>query len=271
VGTEYLWPVAGSKHWFTATHANAENAPLDFYTSHGKVAEYRRIGTSGGFDVGYTVNRFAEVRVGYELGWMKYSNDLGPKFIPSEFNGKQSIANFRFTLDRMDDPVVPRKGVGVESLFSYYDQRAGAAESFPSLQVKLQGYQPVGEKGSMYLIGSAGSSFGFRETGFPLYSLGSSTRLAAYGTNEILTNQYWLVQGGYLYKLMAMPPMTGKNVYLTSGVEIAKPYYTSGVSRLPMDVRVGVIAQTLLGPIQVGTAFGDTGHRKFYFQVGRVF
>jgi NTE family protein len=268
-GTEYVWPIAGSKHWFTATKVSAENAPLDFYSSDGKFAEYRRIETRGGFDLGYTFNRYSEMRVGYELGWMKYSNDLGPKIVPSEFNGKQ--ANFRFTLDRLDDPIVPRRGVGLETLFAYYDRRPGAAESFPSMQVKLQGYQPVGEKGSVYLIGSAGSTFGFTEAGFPLYSLGSSTRLAAYGSNEILTNQYWLVQTGYIHKIMAMPPMTGKNIYLTSGFELAKPFYTSGVSSLPMDVRIGVIAQTLLGPIQVGTSFGDRGHRKFYFQMGRVF
>jgi hypothetical protein len=38
-----------------------------------------------------------------------------------------------------------------------------------------------------------------------------------------------------------------------------------------MDIRVSLVAQTLLGPIQVGTSFGDSGHRKFFFQVGRVF
>jgi NTE family protein len=270
-GTEYVWPLGGSKHWFTATRATAENAPLDFYSSHGKFAEYRRISTRGGFDLGYTLNRFAELRAGYELGWVRYSSDLGPSFIPSTFNGRESIANFRFTLDQMDDPVVPRSGLGAEALFSYYDRRPGATESFPSLQLKVQGYQPVGERSSVYLIGSAGSTFGHREAGYPLYSLGSTTRLASYGTNEILTNQYWLLQGGYLYKLMAMPPMTGKNVYLTSGMEIAKPFYTRGISRLPMDVRLGIIAQTLLGPIQIGTSFGDNGHKKFYFQVGRVF
>jgi NTE family protein len=135
----------------------------------------------------------------------------------------------------------------------------------------MQSYAPVSASGSLYLIGSAGSTFGETETGFPLYSLGSSMRLAAYGANEILTNQYWLGQAGYMHRLMKMPPMTGKNVYLTSGVEIAKPFYTTGISRLPMDVKVGVIAQTILGPVQVGTAFGDTGHRKFFFQMGRVF
>ncbi|HEX6881097.1 MAG TPA: patatin-like phospholipase family protein [Terriglobales bacterium] len=271
LATEYYWPIAGSKHWFTSTHAGVANSPMDFYTRDGKAAEYRRIETSGGFDLGYAFNRFSELRVGYEVGWTKYSNELGPQFLSADFNGTQTIANVRFTLDRTDDPVIPRSGYGLESLFAYYDRRPGAAESFPSLQLKVQGYRPTGEKGSIYVIGSAGSTFGFTDAGFPLYSLGSSTRLAAYGSNEVLTNQYWLVQAGYIHKIMSMPPMTGKNVYLTSGFELAKPFYTTDVSRLPVDVRLGVIAQTLLGPVQLGGSFGDTGHKKIYFQVGRVF
>ena len=270
-GTEFRWPIANSRHWFTSTHAGAENAPLDFYTNHGKVAEYRRIETSGGFDLGYTFNRSSEIRVGYQLGWMKYASDLGPQIVTSPVSGRESIATFRYMLDTLDDPVIPRKGVGIETLFAYYDQRAGAKESFPSLQMKAQGFQPVNESGSLYLVGSAGSTFGYQGLGFPLFMLGSTTRMSAYGTNEILTNQYWLVQAGYIHKLMSMPPMTGKNLYLTSGFELAKPYHTSQVSRFPMDIRVSLVAQTLLGPIQVGTSFGDSGHRKFFFQVGRVF
>jgi NTE family protein len=65
--------------------------------------------------------------------------------------------------------------------------------------------------------------------------------------------------------------MAGKNLYLTSGVEVGKAFYTGTVSSLPMDIRVAIIAQTLLGPVQVGSAIGNTGHRKFYFQIGRVF
>jgi NTE family protein len=270
-GSEYILPVMGSKHWFTATRAAIENGPQDFYTSHGKASEYRRIESVGGFDVGYTFDRSNDVRVGYQVGWLKYSNEMGEAIVPATFKGVQRSARLRYTLDRLDDSVVPTRGVGFDSLFAYYDRRAGTAEAVPSLEVKLQGYQPINEKGSLYVIGSAGSTFGFTDTGFPMFSLGSSTRLAAYGINEVLTNQYWLAQAGYIHKLAAMPPLSGKNLYLTSGVEVGKPFYTGTVSSLPMDVRIGIIAQTLIGPVQVGGAFGDTGHRKFFFQIGRVF
>lgn len=269
--TEYILPVVGSKHWFTATRAGIENGPLDFYSSHGKAAEYRRIESVGGFDVGYTFNRFNEVRVGYQVGWLKYSNEMGEAIVPATFRGIQRSTRMRYTLDRLDDPVVPTRGVGIDSLFAYYDRRAGTAAAVPSLEVKLRGYETINEKGSLYVIGSVGSTFGFTDTGFPMFSLGSSTRLAAYGMNEILTNQYWLAQAGYIHKLAAMPPMAGKNLYLTSGVEVGKSFYTGTVSGLPMDVRIGIIAQTLIGPVQVGGAVGNTGHRKFFFQVGRVF
>ena len=270
-GTEYILRLVGSSHWFTATSAAIGNAPQDFYSSHGKFSEYRKIETSGEFDLGYTFNRWSEVRAGFQVGWLKYSNEMGAAVVPPAFKGIQRSARLRYTFDQLDDPVVPRRGVGVDTLFAYYERRAGTAESVPSLEVKLQGFRPITEKGAVYAIGSAGSTFGVTDTGFPMFSLGSSTRLAAYGTNEILTNQYWLVQTGYLHKLAALPPMAGKNLYLTSGVEIGKSFYTNTVSSLPMDIRVAILAQTLLGPVQVGTAFGDTGHRKFFFQIGRVF
>ena len=269
--SEYLMPVMGSMHWFTATRAGIENAPQDFYSRHGKIAEYRRIETVGGFDVGYTFNRANELRAGLQVGWLKYSNETGTSLVPDSFRGTQRTVRLRYTLDHLDDPTVPTRGMGLDSLFLYYDRRAGSAESIPSLELKIQGYRPINEKGSIYAIGSAGSTFGFQDTGFPLFALGSPTRFAAYGANEILTNQYWLAQAGYIHKLSALPPMSGKNLYLISCLEVGKAFYTGTVSSLPMDVRVAIIAQTLLGPVQVGTAFGDTGHRKFYFQIGRVF
>lgn len=271
IATEYMLPLMGSKHWFTATRTAIENGPQDFYSGHGKVAEYRRIESLGSFDVGYTFNRSNELRVGYQVGWLKYSNEMGDAIVPATFRGIQRSTRLRYTLDRLDDAVVPTRGLGFDSLFAYYDRRAGTADSVPSLEVKLQGHRPISEKGSLYVVGSAGSTFGFTDTGFPMFPLGSPARLAAYGTNEILTNQYWLAQAGYIHKLAAMPPMSGKNLYLTSGIEVGKPFYMGTVSSLPIDVRIGVIAQTLIGPVQVGGAIGNTGHKKFFFQIGRVF
>jgi len=36
-------------------------------------------------------------------------------------------------------------------------------------------------------------------------------------------------------------------------------------------VNAGVLAETAIGPLVIGGSFGDSGHRKWYFQLGRVF
>jgi NTE family protein len=271
LASEYQFPVMASQHWFVATHADAQNAPLDFYRSAGPYASYRELQTNAGVDVGYTITRYAELRAGYQVGRIKYDHEVGPPVIASAWNGTQTSTRFRMTFDHTDDAVVPRSGAAAEMFFAYFHHRAGAEESFPSLQLKLRAYKTVGNRGSLYAVGTAGSTFGYTQTGFPIFDLGGAATLAAYGPNEIRTNQYWLAQTGYMYKIMSMPPMSGKNVYLVSGLDFAKPFYVQGVSRWPMDVRVGVLAQTLLGPVSMGASVGDSGHRKFCVQIGRVF
>ena len=37
------------------------------------------------------------------------------------------------------------------------------------------------------------------------------------------------------------------------------------------SVAAGVVAQTALGPIFLGGSVGESGHEKWFFQLGRVF
>jgi NTE family protein len=43
------------------------------------------------------------------------------------------------------------------------------------------------------------------------------------------------------------------------------------VSSVPTDVAGALVVNTIFGPVVVGTAFGATGHYKFFYRVGRVF
>jgi hypothetical protein len=38
-----------------------------------------------------------------------------------------------------------------------------------------------------------------------------------------------------------------------------------------MDGVGAVIVNTIFGPVVVGGSFGDSGHRKFFFELGRLF
>jgi len=63
----------------------------------------------------------------------------------------------------------------------------------------------------------------------------------------------------------------GNKVYATAAYEAAKAYGAPGASRLPTDGAVGIVMETLLGPLAFGGSLGDTGHRKVYFSLGRFF
>ncbi|MGA9506136.1 MAG: patatin, partial [Terriglobales bacterium] len=119
---------------------------------------------------------------------------------------------------------------------------------------------------------SGGTSFSTRDTGFPLFSLGGPLRLSAYGTNELLTNQYFLLQPAFLYRLRQLSPLLKQNIYLLTIYEAGKAYgQPAATAKVAQDATVGVLFQTLFGPMFFGGSLGDSDHRKFFFRVGRFF
>ncbi len=95
--------------------------------------------------------------------------------------------------------------------------------------------------------------------------------MAAFGRNELLTNQYLLLQGGYLQQIVKFPPLLGKGLFAYGEVEGGRVTNEMNESPWPADAVLGMIVQTAFGPIIVGGSYGTTGHHKFFFQVGRVF
>jgi NTE family protein len=120
----------------------------------------------------------------------------------------------------------------------------------------------------VFLNAYGGTSYGYK-TGIPPFGLGGVTRFVAFGTNELLTNQYFLFQTGYIRKLKNLPPLLGSTIDALGIFEIGKTYQTP--FKLPGDVGGALIVNTIFGPVEIGGAVGDYGHAKFFFQVGRIF
>src|SRR5215469_16280198 len=99
-------------------------------------------------------------------------------------------------------------------------------------------------------------------------------RFVAYGTNELLTNQYFLFQTGYIRKLKRLPPLLGSTIDFVGMFEAGKTYQIPNGPKppyLPGDLAGALIVNTVFGPVAVGGAVGNYGHAKFYFQIGRIF
>lgn len=269
--SEFFHPFNFHTGWFVATHGTADSSPFYVYQRNKLLGEYRdRVG-GGGVDVGYTFGRSGEMRVGYEIGYQKISEDIGVPVAPA-VRGRYGVTSLKYRLDRFDDPVLPRSGVRVESIFNFYDTKPGTPDTVPTAEMRLGFARRTSEKSSLLLFASGGTSFSTRDTGFPPFSLGGPLRLGAYGTNEFLTNQYFLLQPALLYKLRELSPLLKQNIYLLTMYEAGKAYgQPSSATKVAQDVTAGILFQTVFGPMFFGGAIGDSDHRKAFFQVGRFF
>jgi hypothetical protein len=133
-------------------------------------------------------------------------------------------------------------------------------------------FLPITMAGSLFATFTGGTTFGHAAGGFPLCFLGGPTHLSAYRTNERFGDQFYLVQTGYLHELLTLSNFLGKKVYAIGSLETAKMFdFPLPVSRFPLDEDLGVLAETAVGPFFFGGSVGDSGHRKWFFQLGRIF
>jgi NTE family protein len=271
VASELYKPITATSKWFIAPHGSASSSKLKIYRRADPQAIYRLGQAELGADLGYGFDRFSEIRLGYEIGDLDTRLRLGVAAFPS-VSGRTGDFKAHFLVDRADDPIIPRRGYTAEATFKYFDNFPGAAEAFSVGQAQLQYFQPITRPASIFLSAAGGTTFGTRDTGpFPLFFLGGPQRLSAYGLNELYGDQYYLLRAGYLHDLFTLPPFLGKKIYAIASIETAKMYGFPQETRLPGDITAGVLAQTAFGPLVIGASTGDSGHRKWFFQLGRVF
>jgi NTE family protein len=270
IQTELYRPFRAESRWFFAPHADASDTTFQIYSKNDPLADYRIYRINVGGDLGYSFGRFSELRVGYEIGSLNNKLRLGTPQIPA-VQGRVGQTRLHYVLDLTDDPVIPRRGFRAESNFHWFDQSPGANGGFPSMDLKLGYFQPITRPASLFVEGEGGTTFGFTSTGIPQFFLGGPERLSAYGQNEFQGNQYYLLRAGYMHDLLTLPPFIGKKVYAVGSYEIGKMYGTTNTTEFPNDIAAGFLAETALGPFFIGGSVGDSGHRKWFFQLGRVF
>ena len=270
IASEYYKRFNPHTKWFFAPAVDVSDRGEWIYSYNTPKADYRVIEAGGSLDVGYAVNRFAEVRGGYEIGDLNYSLKLGtPEF--SSIRGEVSAARFRFIADHRDDPIIPTYGYFGLADFHWVATSPGASGEFPNLRMKADYFKRVSDPGSVFLLASGGTTMGYEQTGIPQYLVGGIDGWLAYGSNELRGNQYFLFRMGYEHRLFKLPPFIGTGVYAIGMYEIGKMYNDPGVSALPNDGAAGILARTAFGPLFIGGSVGDTGHAKWFFNLGHVF
>lgn len=269
LASDYYHPFTASSHWFVDPQLGGSRSPLNVYDRSDLVAEYKVNNVEGQFDLGYAFNRFSQLQFGYQAGYLNATRYIGNKLFPT-VSGRTGVTGAVYALDLLDNPVIPRQGLALLANGGWHDANAAAKGPFPSGEITLQVFKRVSNPASVYLIGAGGSTFGYENVGFPLFSLGSPSRLAAYGVNEFLTNKYVYGRLGYLHRIAYLPPFLGSAIYADGHFEVARIYDVPN-SGVPADISANIIMETIFGPVLFGASVGESGHHKWYFALGRVF
>ena len=97
----------------------------------------------------------------------------------------------------------------------------------------------------------AGTTFGNERVGVPLFALGGPNSFAAYGQNELLTDQYYQFQAGYLRKVAKLPVLLGEGLYFNGLFEVGRVFAPPFRSQTPGDVVASLLVNTIFGPIKL--------------------
>jgi NTE family protein len=273
VQSEYYHPYTPASNWFIAPRVGVNSQQLNVYSGNTLQASYRLREVLGGIDTGYAFGRTGEFRLGYEGGFQKVSPEIGKVTTLPTTSGATGDVRIQYQLTTLDQPVIPRSGVSLLAYTKGYTVNPAAPGPFPVTEIQAQDFFRLSAPSSIFVGLYGGSSYGYK-TGVPAFSLGGSQRLVAWSTNELLTNQYFLGQIGYIRELIKLPPLLGSTVDFLGVLELGKTYkLPNGPSppNLPMDVAGGILVNTIFGPVLVAGSVGDYGHARFYFRIGRVF
>jgi NTE family protein len=209
--------------------------------------------------------------LGYTAAQESLAPKIGDQSILPNVSGRFGATSLRFVLNDVDNPVIPRTGEYMDLSTSWVDANPGAAHSFPTSEGGVTKFIKLNQPSSVYFGAHGGTTFGNELVGVPLFSLGGPNFFAAYGENELLTDQYYQFHTGYLHKVAKLPVLLGEGLYFNSLFEVGRVFSPPFKSQTPGDGVVALIANTIFGPIEFGGAVGTAGHRRVFFKLGRIF
>lgn len=265
---EFYKPI-GTSGLFFAPRAYYDRRIRNIFNGRSRVAEYGFRRTGIGLDAGYTF-RHSEFRVGYDIANVKASVRIGNPLLPT-ISGNERSFFARYDSDTTDNAIIPTEGFRLTTEARYVFRSPGVANRYLQAESKGIYFQKIGRKGIGFLSGAGGTSFNRDVAPINRFTLGGTLRLSAYNRDQFTGNNYIFASGGYLQEIYSLPSIIGGKVYAFGGIESGGAFDRLATSNYFSNVTGGMVVATAFGPISVGASLGESGNRKVFFSVGKIF
>ena len=270
--TEFYQPIAAT-HFFVAPYVFGSKTARNSFSGLTRVAVFGDERAGGGVDIGHTQHN-SEIRFGYEIFNGKLAPLIGSTGLPI-VRGSTGLFRARYVWDGTDSPSVPGRGSRIVATMSRVLQSPGLPHPINQLDVETGNFIPVSAKTSVFVIASGGTTFGGDAGPFQVFGLGGQFRLGAYLPQEFLGNHYAYSALGFRREFYRLPQILGKRIYWGGWYEAGSAFGSAGNDPGAVVVRgsfnLGVIADTIAGPIALATSVSPTGQTRVNFTIGRLF
>lgn len=271
--TEYYQPL-GQSRFFVAPYIFASKWARNSFNNLTRIAVFGDERAGGGFDIGFNSGRHSELRLGYELFEGKLAPLVGAAGLPI-VHGSTGEFRARFVWDGQDSPSVPSRGSRVVATATRVLQSPGLAHPIGQVDVQSSHFVRLGDKTSLFIDASGGTTFHGSAGPFQVFSLGGPFRVGAYLPDEFLGNHYAYASLGFRRELYRLPQLVGRKIYWGGWYEAGSAFGDQINNRGPVVVRgtfnLGVIADTIVGPIALAGSVSPTGQSRVNFSIGRLF
>jgi len=277
-GAEWYQPL-GKTPLFIAPFAGISKSSYNIVRGETVIAQYDQTLVKAGAAVGVNLGSFSDLRAGAYIGHVNAKVAVGDPGLPST-SGEQTVGEVVWRFDGQDSPVVPSRGVRTLARLGHIFDDPAIEPPLPTgrSSVDLTQFETTGtdfhsitSADRLFLAWGLGTSFGNKPLVIDQFQLGQPFRLGAYSLGELSGDDYYVVTGGYLRRLGRLPDFLGGSIFAGTWLENGDAFDNWSAATFRTQAGLGIVMDTLMGPVLFGGTAGFDGRWSWYIAIGRVF
>jgi NTE family protein len=268
-------PIGGSR-LFVRSLAGARMQTFGIVHDGSIVAEYREQRLGAGAQFGVNLARTSEVAGGFGATYLNDHVRAGDPGLP-ELAGNEVSGDLHWVLDTQDSPVLPSRGTrAVAHLNHIFD--APEIPDFPrtnkgltQFELYASTFHSLSARNRVFAVFAGGTSFDGHPLPTDQFTLGYPYLLDAFGVGERRGDHYAVLTLGAARRLTRLPDFIGGPVFANLWFQNGAAFNSNQNADINSQLGLGIVADTLVGPVLIGTSFGFDGAFRLLFGVGRIF
>ena len=271
-----LYKSIGGSALFARGTGRLSRQTFNFVQDDAVIAQYREEQAWMEGQIGVNLSRESEVAGGFRFGHVDDQVRAGDPGLP-ELAGREGTFRLRYTLDQQDSPIVPSRGLRIAAGISQtFDspEAAGVERSnrdLTQMELGMSSFHSIGGRNRVFAVFAGGTSFDDTPLPTRQFTVGYPFILDAFGVGEERGDHYAALTLGVMRRVGRLPDFLGGPVFAGAWLENGSVFDTHEKADVNTQLGLGIIGDTLVGPVLVGTSFGFDGGWRITFGVGRVF